>query len=503
MKSIYILCLSLFISTFIFAEVSLKPEISGEASITWGYDLKHQNTGFKASSQTSLDLGISFDPVEEETLEGIHGEIYFSEFSVTVETGSEVELTVPEITANLYLAKDLYLRVATAADPTFNWAQPLGKLISYDDDEFQSGSWFDEDEDYQNAAVYSDYGDTGYGITYNYGALSFMLDIVSNSPWGTTDDDNLTYNLADIDATADDDGYISEAELLTAGFQLVIDALSSDYTYQVAIDPAGNVQVNDQGHVVFYYWNSDKEYLGTTDEIELNSSTVNDNLYTAGVTLQYQLDQVGIFKAYVLPSHNEDRMFSGLGFGLNTVITAIDFIGVDIAADFKLDMDPDSTAAESDKFEYEVSLIIPIKYMELIKSKVELRATDGYTLDDPALDIFADVQLTTEELNLGGSLLLADYTEVFGKKQVAYTLDAKYGVKLTSGIISPGLSWVFLLNDLDSTNDDLGKMVFSIDADFVKNTLFSLSYTANELSAAEDIADIRKGLLTFETKLSY
>jgi len=504
--------LSLLVAVFMliagmaFADVTFAPAVTGSADVTWGYDFDQDNSGFTASNSTSLDLGVTVDPVDAKSGSGVYGEVALTGLSVTAKSGADVAVAAPAISAKLFFAEGLYLRVAAAPDLTFDWAGPLGEMVDYGDDTLD-GTWYDGGEDYNNSTVVVDsYYGTGYGVTYENGGLSVAVDFVSDTGWGTNDDPDIKFNTDDytVFIEGDDYAYLAPGDFTT--LETAVDTAVTNNSPEDDYYVRGEDVIIDGNPYVKVAINGDDNFELVEEEdggdihyvyqIDMGDGRTN-SMYTAGVTVGYAMDGIGSAKVYVVPMHaTEWETFTSLGMGFSAEITAVEMVGINLSGDFYLALDADAEDVSSDnEFEYELAVSLPITVADMLTANVKIAATDGVDAqDDATLDAYVDASTTVSGATIKGSYMMQNMGI---RSKSAYTLGASY----TMNGITPSVDWVCGLGE-KAAGDEYGKITVAVAAAIIDNTTFTAKYASGDMLTSTP-SEMGQGVFTFETKLSY
>lgn len=130
-KITLVLALALLLSGFAFAEDAAYT-LTGNASLTWGYDLDTEAHGFTNAATSTLTIPFVTKATATNGADPITGQISIADFEYTVKTGDATVLKPGSVTAKLLFPSNLYLQIAGAPSFSINQAQKLSTWITKD-----------------------------------------------------------------------------------------------------------------------------------------------------------------------------------------------------------------------------------------------------------------------------------------------------------------------------------------------------------------------------------
>ncbi|MBN1243728.1 MAG: hypothetical protein JXA15_13590 [Spirochaetales bacterium] len=159
--------------------------VDGEASVTWGYNLNDDSTGF----QNSSDFGLTFTLVPETTTgtegDGLYGKLTLADFELLVVDG-KLDYAAADITAQI-ISGPLYLTIYSAPGFELNNAQTMGPL-SID-------AWEDASITADTAGLASG----GIALGYTTDLFGVEVQVASDGDFDSA-----------VDATADEYGWVDD-----------------------------------------------------------------------------------------------------------------------------------------------------------------------------------------------------------------------------------------------------------------------------------------------------
>jgi hypothetical protein len=472
-----VIAVLLLLSASVFAvDVALSAEVSGEASVTFGYDLDLEAGGFQNANSADLVITVVEEASVEKGEGDVVGYIMIEDFSAELNDDDGASISAGSVTAKLMLG------------PVYIDIIGLGNAV--DSASLGQGMTPDAND------LWAFYGDTvkadpaeefaGIGIGMDLGVATVEVGVSSQWDW------------------VPDNGTVGTVKLVDAGYTLGTGEafLTGDATTGGVVSvPATAAPANVDGNYNFYV------ALGVT-AVESLDLDVEFNYEMAT-----EIFQVGVATGYTLPmDDNSVVVKAGLDYHVNDAFTAIE---VGVGAGFQFSGDSLSDVeyfgwSEDDELEINPGINLGFG-MTIVDGDFdafgagvipELKSTAGslvltaYDADlVEGIDIVAYVGLyeLLFAAESGGTDIVGDTTY----NRLNYGLRASADLDVVSpyaeiwGSPEPGEDSVFFGDD--------ATMFLKLGADFsvIENTTFTLAYESRDLVAEN------KGKVSFTTKIAY
>jgi hypothetical protein len=461
--------LILSVSSVFAVDVSLSAEVSGEASVTFGYDLDASASGFSNANSSDLVITVVAEDSVEKGEGDVVGYIMIENFSAELNGSDGVKIDTGSVTAKLMLGS-LYIDII-GIDNTVNSAS-MGQGLVPDvfGDSLTGAAGYKRDPSDEYA---------GIGIGTDLGVASVEFGVTSQYDWVESD--------ASVAAT-----YRWEPSPYTAGAgETVIGTVGTlDLVQTDAV--ADTVDQNVDNNYNFYGTVSVSAVEGLDLDISFNYEMATE-AYGVGASTGYTLamgDNSVVVKAgvdYFGDSSTASVMEIGVGAGFQVAgdsLGDVDYFGwngdngYEINPGINVGLRYDNIVIDADNNIYLGDLM--------------LTAFDGDMIDGIDLVAFVNVQNLLFGSTTAGTK--DDYSSV-------NNLNIYYGVRASADLdmISPYLEYWANPENTDTSLLASSHLKIGADISVIDNTTFTLSYASGDLSVDPAV----QGVVEFTTKISY